>query len=180
MLVRAMDALGELGETGFDPLHGASWFRGSREARGQFERFRPSRFSCKMGRRRIASDPKSTARVPDPSSTRDPGACGRIAPRTLMEQAKSILSRVFQQAPAPFLDELDLIRGFWPEVVGPLLATRSRLIELDAGRLVVQVPDRRWLEQFVPMRRQIMRFLEQELGKPDVREIEFVLPEGHE
>lgn len=97
-----------------------------------------------------------------------------------MEQAKSILSRVLQQAPAPFLDELDLIQGFWPEAVGPLLAKHSRLLELAAGKLVVEVPDRRWLEQFVPMRRQIRSFLEQELGKPDIREIEFVLPEGHE
>ena len=97
-----------------------------------------------------------------------------------MEQAKSILSRVLQQAPAPFLDELDLIQGFWPEAVGPLLAKHSRLTELAAGKLVVEVPDRRWLEQFVPMRHQIMSFLEQELGKPDVREIEFVLPEGLE
>lgn len=97
-----------------------------------------------------------------------------------MEQAKSILSRVLQQAPAPFLDELDLIQGFWPEAVGPLLAKHSRLLELAAGKLVVEVPDRRWLEQFGPMRRQIMSFLEQELGKPGVREIEFVLPEGLE
>lgn len=97
-----------------------------------------------------------------------------------MEQAKSILSRLLQQAPAPFLKELDLIRGFWPEAVGPLLAERSRLIALDAGRLVVEVPDRRWLEQFVPMRHQIKGFLKQELGKPAVREIEFVLAEGQE
>ena len=97
-----------------------------------------------------------------------------------MEQAKSILSRLLQQAPAPFLHELDLVRGFWPEAVGPLLAKHSRLMELAAGKLVVEVPDRRWLEQFVPMRHQITGFLRQELGKPDVREIEFVLPEGHE
>ena len=97
-----------------------------------------------------------------------------------MEQAKSILSRLLQQAPAPFLQELDLIRGFWPEAVGPLLAKHSRLTELAAGKLVVEVPDRRWLEQFVPMRGQIASFLKRELGKPEVRQIEFVLPEGHE
>lgn len=100
--------------------------------------------------------------------------------RAQMEQAKSILSRLLQQAPAPFVQELDLIKGFWPEAVGPLLAKHSRLIELDARKLVVEVSDQRWLEQFVPMQRQIREFLAQELGNPEVRQIEFVLPGDHE
>lgn len=92
-----------------------------------------------------------------------------------MEQAKSILPRLFQQGQAPFLDELDLIRGFWPETVGPLLAQRSTPVKVESGTLVVEVQDPPYLELLGPMRAQIASCLQTELRNTSVRTIEFRL-----
>ena len=92
-----------------------------------------------------------------------------------MEQAKSILPRLFQQDQAPFLDELDLIKGFWPETVGPLLAERSMPVRIGSARLVVEVRDPPYLELLVPMRDQIVGCLRAEFESTSVRTIEFRL-----
>ena len=92
-----------------------------------------------------------------------------------MEQAKSILSRLLQNCPASLLQDLELIRAYWPEAVGPMLARHSNPVKFDAPTLMVEVADARWLEQIVPMRPQIAGFLKQELPKPAVCQIEFVL-----
>lgn len=92
-----------------------------------------------------------------------------------MEQAKSILPRLFQQDQAPFLDELELIRGYWPETVGPLLAERSTPVTVRSARLVVEVRDPPYLELLAPMRDQIIGCLRAEFQNTSVRTIEFRL-----
>ena len=97
-----------------------------------------------------------------------------------MEQAKSILPRLFQQDQAPFLDELDLIRGYWPETVGPLLAERSTPVGVRSATLVVEVRDPPYRELLAPMRDQIVACLRAELRNTSVRTIEFRLADDRE
>ncbi len=92
-----------------------------------------------------------------------------------MEQAKHILPRLFQQRQALFPDKLELVRGYWPETVGPLLAHRSNPVRLVAGRLVVEAQGLPWLELLAPMREQIVDALRSELPDTHVTTIEFRL-----
>ncbi|MDE0263881.1 MAG: DUF721 domain-containing protein [Bryobacterales bacterium] len=96
-----------------------------------------------------------------------------------MEQAKSILPRLFQGAPDTVRWQLDLIRAYWPEAVGPLLASHSDPVRVRPPTLFVQVSDAAWLEEFRPMRQQIVSLLQQEMGSRAVTRIEFQL-EGAE
>ncbi|MCY4596368.1 MAG: DUF721 domain-containing protein [Bryobacterales bacterium] len=92
-----------------------------------------------------------------------------------MEQAKRILARLLQQDQAALLGELDLIRAYWLETVGPLLAEKSNPVTLDPPRLLVEVLEPAWMTQFVPMKDQILLCLRQELPRTCVREIKFVV-----
>lgn len=92
-----------------------------------------------------------------------------------MEQAKSILPRLFQGTPDTVRWQLDLIRAYWPEAVGPLLASHSDPVRVRPPTLFVQVSDAAWLEEFGPMRRQIVSLLQQEMGSRAVTRIEFQL-----
>ena len=96
-----------------------------------------------------------------------------MAARSRMEQAKRILARLLQQDQAARLDELDLIRAYWPEMVGPLLAEKSEPASFDRPRLRVEVLEAAWMTQFVPMTDQILSCLREELPGTEVREIEF-------
>ena len=90
-----------------------------------------------------------------------------------MEQAKRILARLLQQDQAARLGELDLIRAYWLETVGPLLAEKSNPVSLDPPRLLVEVLEPAWMTQFVPMKAQILGCLQQELPTTSVKAIEF-------
>lgn len=84
-----------------------------------------------------------------------------------MERAKDILPRLFQKVPGWKGLELDLIRSYWPQVVGPLLASNCVPREIKRARLAVEVADASWMEEFWPMRGQVLALLQHEL--PSVR-----------
>lgn len=90
-----------------------------------------------------------------------------------MEQAKSILPRLFQGTPDTVRWQLDLIRAYWPEAVGPLLAGHSEPVRIQPPTLFVRVSDSAWLEEFRPMQRQIVALLQQEMGSRAVTQIQF-------
>ena len=90
-----------------------------------------------------------------------------------MEQAKSILPRLFQGTSETIPWNLDLVRAYWPEAVGPLLARHSEPVRIQPPTLFVQVADLAWLEEFKPMQRQIVLLLQQEMGSPAVNRIRF-------
>ena len=95
-----------------------------------------------------------------------------------MEQAKSILPRLFQGTPESASWDLDLIKAFWPEAVGPLLARHSVPVRVETPRLVVEVSDLDWRQEFEPMRGQIISLLQQELGSADVCDLRFELKQA--
>lgn len=99
-----------------------------------------------------------------------------------MEQAKSILPRLFQGTPDTVRWQLDLIRAYWPEAVGPLLASHSEPVRVQPPTLFVQVSDLAWLEEFRPMQRQIVSLLQREMGSRAVTQVQFQppAPEGPE
>ncbi len=92
-----------------------------------------------------------------------------------MEQARRILPRLLQHGDDPRQRELDLIRAYWSLTVGPLLAEHSKPALVEPPKLVVEVGDPVWLEQFLPMRQEITTLLRQELPDTTVRTIEFGL-----
>lgn len=99
-----------------------------------------------------------------------------MALRLEMEQAKSILPRLFQQDQRP-LRQLDLILAYWSEMVGPLVAEHSRPFRLDPPRLLVEVSGPDWRELLVRMQAQLVSLLRKELPNSAVRRIEFRLSE---
>ncbi len=99
-----------------------------------------------------------------------------MALRLEMEQAKSILPRLFQQDQRP-LRELDLIVAYWPEMVGPLVAKHSRPLRLEPPRLVIEALDPDWLQLLARMQEQLVSLVRKELPQSAVRRIEFRLPE---
>ena len=95
--------------------------------------------------------------------------------RSRMEQAKSIVPRLFRQHQRPF-DELDAINAYWSETVGPMLAERARPIRVDPPTLMVEVIDPPWIEQLRPMQRQILALLREQLPGSAIERIEFQIP----
>lgn len=89
-----------------------------------------------------------------------------------MEQAKSILPRLFRQHQRAF-DELDLVQAYWPETVGPMLAERSRPVQLQPPKLLVEVLDPPWIELLRPMQGQILALLRKELPDCKIERIHF-------
>ncbi len=127
---------------------------------------RPAWLSC--GTRR------PNTRLEQPSDRGSAVRCdawGKISLLSRMERAKRILPRLVQQHQATFPDKLDLVRGYWPETVGPLLADRTTPIDLKAGTLVVEAQGAPWRELLASMGTQIVRELRSELPGTDVRMI---------
>ena len=95
-----------------------------------------------------------------------------------MEQAKSILHRLFEGHDAAFPGELDLIQGYWAEAVGPLLASRSTPVRLVGASLVVEADGPAWQELLASVRKQVVECLRSELPRTPVRRIEIRLRGG--
>lgn len=104
------------------------------------------------------------------------GRCDRMAVPSPMEQAKSILPRLFQHQ--RLLDDLDLVAAFWPETVGEKIAQRTRPVHLGPSGLVVEVLDPPWIELVRPMAKQILGILRQELPDLEIPRIQFRVVKG--
>ena len=69
-----------------------------------------------------------------------------------LTEMSSLLDRVVRGMGAPGTDAVDLVFNRWEEVVGSVLASRTRTAGLDGGRLVLVADDPavvshvRWLE----------------------------------
>ena len=88
-----------------------------------------------------------------------------------MEQAKSIVPRLFQQEQRS-RRALDLVRAYWPDAVGTLLSKHSIPVALEPPTLVVEARDQAWMELLLPMRAQVTALLKELLPKTGILEIE--------
>jgi hypothetical protein len=91
-----------------------------------------------------------------------------------MERAGKLISKL--KLPAGSITPQDLALAGWAEAVGKRIANHARAISLVTNRLVVEVEDVTWQRQLAGLKSQIVKRLEEVLGQPLVREVEFRIP----
>ena len=85
-----------------------------------------------------------------------------------------------------FLEEAGLTKpligwkalSLWPEIVGEKVASRSRAVTFQAGRLVVEVDAPSWVNHLSFLRRDVIARLNARLGAGTVQEIQFIAARG--
>ncbi|MBI1897544.1 MAG: DUF721 domain-containing protein [Acidobacteria bacterium] len=90
-----------------------------------------------------------------------------------MERAARSLARM-KPGSRPISDEQVAIAA-WPAAVGKTIAAHTSRVFLVQSRLVIEVADEVWQRQLGTLRDQILQRLEQVLGRPLVRDLEFRL-----
>jgi predicted nucleic acid-binding Zn ribbon protein len=88
-----------------------------------------------------------------------------------MERAGKLISKL--KLPAGSITPQDLALAGWAEAVGKRIANHSRALSLVTNRLVVEVEDVIWQRQLAGLKSQIVKRLEEVLGEPLVRQVEF-------
>ncbi len=63
----------------------------------------------------------------------------------------------------------------WPDVVGRRIAEHARAMRVDEGRLFVEVDSPVWSQELTLMRREILRQLNDRIGRKTVDNVHFVL-----
>ena len=63
----------------------------------------------------------------------------------------------------------------WPEVVGRRIAEHARAVRVDRGRLFVQVDSPVWSQELSMMKRDILRQMNDRIGRDVIDNVHFVL-----
>jgi predicted nucleic acid-binding Zn ribbon protein len=80
----------------------------------------------------------------------------------------------FRKYPAWDADlDLEVLRQFWPVLVGPQLAGATRVTAIQGSRVVVNVPDQVWRKQLMKMKPQLLARMNEPWATPWIREIAF-------
>ena len=91
-----------------------------------------------------------------------------------MKPLKDILPDLYRQEKSMTAeDEEELVRTYWPSVVGPQIARRTRPVRILNGRLIVDIEGQEWRRQLAPMGRSIARRLNGAVGKDALEDVEF-------
>jgi predicted nucleic acid-binding Zn ribbon protein len=88
-----------------------------------------------------------------------------------MERAGKLISKL--KLPSGSITPQDLALAGWTEAVGKRIANHTRALSLVTDRLVVEVEDPIWQRQLAVLKTQILKRLEEVLGAPLVRQVEF-------
>ena len=88
-----------------------------------------------------------------------------------MERAGRVLGKL-KLAKQGVSDE-EIARSSWAAAVGPKIAAKTHAVAMVRTRLVVEVEDAVWQRQLWTLRGQILKRLEQVLGRVIVEELEF-------
>jgi hypothetical protein len=88
-----------------------------------------------------------------------------------MERAGSALAKL--QLKEHGVTDEQLARAAWAPAVGKKIANRTKAVSLVRSRLVVEVEDQLWQRNLFGLRGQIVRRLEQVLGRAIVEQLEF-------
>jgi predicted nucleic acid-binding Zn ribbon protein len=68
--------------------------------------------------------------------------------------------------------------SLWSEVVGEPACHRSRAVNWEAGRLIVEVDTPAWTSQLMFLKRDIINRLNARIGEFVIREIQFIAARG--
>ncbi len=91
-----------------------------------------------------------------------------------MKPLKDILPDLYRQEKSMTAeDEEELVRTYWPSVVGPYIARRTKPVRILKGRLIVDIEGHEWRRQLAPMGRSIARRLNGAVGKDALEDVEF-------
>ena len=71
------------------------------------------------------------------------------------------------------LSDEDLAISAWRQAVGKRIAERCKPVAMIRNRLVIEVEDQIWRSQMMTLQSQIMKRLEQVIGRPLVGQLEF-------
>ena len=66
----------------------------------------------------------------------------------------------------------------WPDAVGSPIARRTRAVSFQDGTLRIEVEGSAWRYELELLKRDLLRRLNQHLGSPLVRELEFIQARG--
>jgi len=66
----------------------------------------------------------------------------------------------------------------WPDAVGPPIARRTRAVSFQDGTLRIEVEGSAWRYELELLKRDLLRQLNQRLGSPLVRDLEFIQARG--
>lgn len=72
---------------------------------------------------------------------------------------------------------LPLWRALWKTAVGPAVTARTRVIRFERGTLAIRVSHSAWFQQLTRLKPELLAALNQAVGQPIVKEIEFYLTE---
>ncbi len=93
-----------------------------------------------------------------------------------MEPIKDILPRVLLQDQGLPIGPLEVVRAYWPQTVGDVLAGHCTPASIRNGRLTVRVQEKGLMGLFEsePLQGQILAILRSEVREAEVRAIRFV------
>ena len=66
----------------------------------------------------------------------------------------------------------------WPQLVGPRVSRHSRAVSFRAGTLLVEVEGSAWMQELQFLKRDLIRNINDYLGRELVRNVHFVPPRG--
>ena len=67
--------------------------------------------------------------------------------------------------------DLRLLQQLWPTLVGPELASATKVVALQGSRVVLNVPDQIWRKQLLKMRTKLLAKLNEPWPSPLITEI---------
>jgi hypothetical protein len=88
-----------------------------------------------------------------------------------MERAGRVLGKL--KLTKHGVSDEEIARSAWPVAVGNKIALRTQAMGLIRNRLVIEVEDAVWQRQLWTLRNQILKRMEQVLGRKIVEELEF-------
>lgn len=88
-----------------------------------------------------------------------------------MERAGRLISKL--KLPPGSVSLEDLARAGWPAAVGQRIAAHARAVSLAGNRLIVEVEDVVWQRQLFVLKKQILKRLEEVLGRSVVADVDF-------
>jgi predicted nucleic acid-binding Zn ribbon protein len=89
-----------------------------------------------------------------------------------MERAGNFLGRVVRRLERPEA-ALAWLSAAWPGIVGNALASRTRPIRCESGRLEIAAESKAWRKQLDEMKREFCARINQSWGGPLIREVKF-------